>query len=121
VYCPSFLPGGFVLQDLEFGEVAGAHKPPQSPGALRAVFTRESPKGRIEFIQGRPGLSVITELRTSSGELLGNTLYDGFVGNLFETAVLARSPDGFTHTISVEGLTTDDLKQIAAAMTLVSP
>jgi len=121
VFCPTFLPEGFVLDDIQFGEVAGAVGPPEGPGALRAVFQRDDPQGKVEFIQGRPGLSEIAGVRSSGQELLGDTAYDGFQASLFERAILARSPDGFTHKIAVERLSTEELQQIAAAMSPVSP
>ncbi len=121
VFCPTFLPEGFTLDDIQFGEVAGAVGPPKGPGALRAVFKRDDPQGQVEFIQGRPGLSEIAGVRASGQELLGDTAYDGFQGNLFERAILARSPDGFTHKIAVEEVSTEELQQIAAAMSPVSP
>ncbi|MDP2949324.1 MAG: hypothetical protein Q8P22_07285, partial [Chloroflexota bacterium] len=121
VFCPTFLPEGFTLDDIQFGEVAGAVGPPDGPGALRAVFKRDDPEGKVEFIQGRPGLSAISEPQTSGQKLLGEASYDGFQGSLFERAILARSPDGFTHKIAVERVSTEELQQIAAAMSPVSP
>ncbi len=114
VYCPTFLPQGFILEDIEFGRVPDA--PPQSEGAVRAVFRRDQPNAQVELVQGRPGLSAIAEFQTSGQELIGETAYDGFTANLFEAGVLARSPDGFTHKIAADGLTTNDIIQIAAGM-----
>ena len=86
VYCPTFLPEGFVLEDIEFGQLADA--PQGGEGAVRAVFQRDDPKAQVELVQGRPGLSVVTEFQTSGQDLIGETAYDGFAGNLFETGVL---------------------------------
>lgn len=119
VYCPTFLPEGFVLEEVEFGRVADA--PPEGEGAVQAVFQRDEPKAQVEFVQGRPGLSAIAEFQTSGQDLIGESAYDGFLGNLFEAGVLARSPDGFTHKVAAEGLTTNEVIQIAAAMRAVAP
>jgi len=121
VYCPTFLPSGFVLQDVHFEETAQPGTPIPGPGTVVAIFRRQSPKASIQFVQGRPSLSVITEVRTSSEDQLGETAYDGFQGNLFAKGVLARSPDGFTHVISADGLTADELQQVAAAMQPLVP
>ena len=119
VYCPTFLPEGFVLEEIDFGQVAAA--PKEGEGAVVAVFRRDDPKGQVELVQGRPGLSAVTEFQTSGQDLIGETAYSDFAGNLFETGVLARSPDGFTHKIAVQGLTTNEIIQIAAGMRAVVP
>jgi hypothetical protein len=64
---------------------------------------------------------VVTEFQTSGQDLIGETAYSDFEGNLFETGVLARSPDGFTHKIAIQNLTTNDIIQIAAGMRAVIP
>ena len=121
IYCPTFLPAGFALEDVHFEEVAEAGTPVPGPGIVVATFQRENPKASIQFVQGRPALSLVTELRTSSEGEPTDTPYDGFEGSLFDKGVLARSPDGFTHVISVDGLTAEDLQQVAAGMQAVVP
>jgi len=121
VYCPMFLPDGFALEDVHFEETAQPGTPVPGPGAVVATFKRESPKASVQFVQGRPALSVITDVRTSSEAEPTDTAYDGFDGSLFDKGVLARSPDGFTHVISSDGLTAEDLRQIAAEMKPVVP
>ncbi len=121
VYCPTFLPAGFALEDVHFEETTQPGTPVPGPGAVVATFTRASPKGSIELVQGRPDLSVITDVRTSSEGQPGETAYDGFQGNIFAKGVLARSPDGYTHVILADGLTADELQQVAAGMAAVAP
>lgn len=121
VYCPTFLPAGFALEDVHFEETVQPGTPVPGPGSVVATFQRESPQARIQFVQGRPALSVITDIRTSSEGEPSDTSYDGFRGSLFDKGVLARSPDGFTHVISADGLTADELQQVAAEMQAVAP
>jgi len=121
VYCPTFLPAGFTLEDVHFEETAQPGTSIPGPGTVVATFKRESPKASIQFVQGQPELSVITDMRTSSESEPSDTPYDGFEGSLFDKGVLARSPDGFTHAISADGLTADDLQQTAAGMQPVVP
>lgn len=119
VYCPTFLPAGFVLEDVHFEETNEPGTPVPGPGVVVATFKRQSPKASVQFVQGRPPLSVIAEARTSSEGQPEETAYDGFQGSIFGKGVLARSPDGFTHLISADGLTKDELQQVAAAMQAV--
>jgi len=121
VYCPTFLPAGFALEDVHFEETVQPGTPVPGPGSVVATFKRESPEASLEFVQGRPALSVITDVRTSSEGEPTDTPYGGFEASLFDKGVLARSPDGFTHVISADGLTADDLQQIAAGMQAVVP
>ena len=121
VYCPTFLPAGFALEDVRFKLSVQPGTPVPGPGSVVAMFTRKSPEASIQFVQGRPELSAVTDLRTSSEGEPSDTRYDGFDGSLFDEGVLARSPDGFTHIISAEGLTADELRQIAAGMQAVAP
>jgi hypothetical protein len=121
VYCPTFLPAGFVLEDVHFEETTEPSTPVTGPGTVVAIFKRQSPKASIRFVQGRPGLSVITEMRTSSEGQPAEAAYDGFQANVFTKGVLARSPDGFTHVIFADGLTADELRQVAAAMQPLTP
>ena len=121
VYCPTFLPAGFDLEDVNFEETVQPGTPVPGPGSVIATFKRESPEASLQFVQGRPALSVITDVRTSSEGEPTDTPYDDFEASLFDKGVLARSPDGFTHVISADGLTTDDLQQIAAGMQAVVP
>ena len=121
VYCPTFLPPGFAPENVRFELSAQPGTPVPGPGSVVATFQRASPKASIQFVQGRPALSIVTELRTSSEGEPTDTPYDGFEGSLFDKGVLARSPDGFTHVISADGLTADELRQIAAGMQVVAP
>jgi hypothetical protein len=121
VYCPTFLPAGFALEDVRFEETLQSGTPIPGPGAVIATFRRDTPAASLRFVQGRPSLSEITDVRTSSEGEPTDTAYDGFEGSLFDKGVLARSPDGFTHIISAAGLTVDDLQQIAAGMQAVVP
>ena len=121
VYCPTFLPAGFILEDVHFEETTEPGTPTPGPGIVVAIFKRQSPKASIRFVQGRPGLSVITEMRTSSEGQPTEAAYDGFQANVFAKGVLARSPDGFTHVVFADGLTADELRQVAAAMQPVTP
>jgi hypothetical protein len=121
VYCPTFLPAGFALEDVHFEETVQPGTPVPGPGSVIATFKRESPEASLQFVQGRPALSVITDVRTSSEGEPTDTPYDDFDASLFDQGALARSPDGFTHVISADGLTTDDLQQIAAGMQAVVP
>jgi hypothetical protein len=121
VYCPTFLPAGFALEDVQFEETVQPGTPVPGPGSVIATFKRESPEASLQFVQGRPALSVITDVRTSSEGEPTDTPYDDFEASLFDKGVLARSPDGFTHVISADGLTTEDLQQIAAGMQAVVP
>ena len=121
VYCPTFLPAGFALEDVRFEQTPQSGTPVPGPGAVIATFRRDSPQASVRLVQGRPALSDITDVRTSSGGEPADTAYDGFDGSLFDKGVLARSPDGFIHIISADGLTADDLQQIAAGMQAVAP
>ena len=121
VYCPTFLPAGFVLEDVQFEESIQPGTPVPGPGSVIATFKRNDPDASLEFVEGRPALSVITDVRTSSEGQPADTSYDGFEGSLFAKGVLARSPDGYTHVISAEGLTAEELQQIAAEMQAVAP
>jgi hypothetical protein len=121
VYCPTFLPPGFALEDVRFEQTPQSGTPVPGPGAVIATFRRDSPQASVRLVQGRPALSDITDVRTSSGGQPADTAYDGFDGSLFDKGVLARSPDGFTHIISADGLTADDLQQVAAGMQAVAP
>ena len=121
VYCPTFLPAGFTLEDVRFEETVQPGTSIPGPGTVVATFKRESPKASIQFVQGQPELSVITDMRTSSESEPSEGPYDGFQASLFDKGVLARSPDGFTHAISADGLTADDLQQTAAGMQPVVP
>ena len=121
VYCPTFLPAGFVLEDVQFEESIQPGTPVPGPGSVVATFKRNDPEASLEFVQGRPALSVITDVRTSSEGQPTDTSYDGFEGSLFARGVLARSPDGYTHVISAEGLTAEELQQISAGMQPVAP
>lgn len=121
VYCPTFLPDGFALEDVHFEETSQPGTPIPSPGSVVATFKRDSPEASIEFVQGRPALSIITDVRTSSEGQPAETSYGGFDGSLFDKGVLARSPDGFTHVIAADGLTADELQQIAAGMRALVP
>jgi hypothetical protein len=106
---------------VHFEEAVQPGTPVPGPGSVVATFKRDSPDASLEFVQGRPALSVITDVRTSSEGQPTDTPYDGFDGSLFDKGVLARSPDGFTHVVSADGLTADELKQIAAGMQAVAP
>ena len=121
IYCPTFLPAGFALQDVHFEETVQSGTPIPGPGSIVATFKRDSPKASVEFVQGRPALSVITDVRTSSEGEPADTSYGGVEASLFDKGVLARSPDGFTHVISADGLTADELRQIAAGMQPLVP
>jgi hypothetical protein len=121
VYCPTFLPAGFTLEDVHFEETVQPGTPVLGPGTVVATFMRESPKASLRFVQGRPELSLITDLRTSSEGEPTDTPYGDFEASLFEKGVLARSPDGYTHVILAEGLTADELGEIAAGMQAVAP
>ena len=121
VYCPTFLPAAFALEEVHFEETVQPATPVPGPGSVVATFKRGSPAASVQFVQGRPALSVITDVRTSSEGEPADIDYDGFDGSLFDKGVLARSPDGFTHVISSDGLTRDDLRQIAAGMRAVAP
>ena len=121
VYCPTFLPADFALEDVHFEEATEPGTPVPGPGTVVATFKRGSPKASIQFVQGRPALDVITELRTSSEGQPVDGPYDGFTGSIFEKGALARSPDGFTHVILADGLTADELEQITAGMQAVVP
>jgi len=121
VYCPTFLPAGFALENVRFQLGVEPGTPAPGPGTVVAAFQRESPKASIQFVQGRPSLSLVTELRTSSQGQPADTPYDGFEGSLFDKGVLARSPDGYTHVILADGLTAEELRQTAASMEAVVP
>jgi len=121
VYCPTFLPAGFVLEEIHFEETVQPGTPIPGPGSVIATFERDDPDASIQFIQGRPALSVITDVRASSEGEPADTLYADFEASLFEKGVLARSPDGYTHVIVADGLTPDELKQTAAGMEPVVP
>ena len=66
VYCPTFLPAGFAPEDVRFQLGVQPGTPAPGPGSVVAMFKRENPKASLQFVQGRPPLSVITDLRTSS-------------------------------------------------------
>jgi len=121
VYCPTLLPAGFTLNDVHFEETSQSGTPIPGPGTVVASFQRASPNTSIQFIQGRPDLSVVTDLRASSKSPPVDGSYDGFQASLFDKGALARSPDGYTHVITAEGLTADELRQIAAGMQAVAP
>jgi hypothetical protein len=121
VYCPTSLPDGLVLEDVHFEESVEPDVSEPGPGTVVATFMRESPKASIRFVQGRPDLSVITNVRTSSEGQPTEGPYDGFQASLFDKGVLARSPDGYTHVILADGLTPEELHQTAASMQAVVP
>jgi len=121
VYCPTFLPAGFALEDVRFKLSVQPDTSAPGPGSVVAMFKRESPKASIQFVQGRPELSVITDVRTSSQGEPTEGPYDGFQASLFDKGVLARSPDGYTHVILADGLTGEELRQTAAGMQALVP
>jgi len=121
VYCPTFLPAGFGLEDVRFEEAVQPGTPVPGPGSVVATFKRDSPEASLQFVQGRPPLSVITDVRTSSEGEPTDTSYGGVEASLFDKGVLARSPDGFTHVISADGLTADEIRQIASGMQPLVP
>ena len=121
VYCPTFLPAGFALEDVRFKLSVQPGTPIPGPGTVVAIFQRGSPKASIQFVQGRPELSVVTDVRTSSENQPVDGPYDGFQASLFDKGALARSPDGYTHVILADGLTADELRQVAAGMQAVAP
>jgi hypothetical protein len=121
VYCPTFLPADFALEDIHFEETVQPGTPIPGPGSVIATFKRDGPDASVQFVQGRPALSVITDVRASSEGEPTDTLYADFQASLFEKGVLARSPDGYTHVIIADGLTADELNQTAAGMRPVVP
>lgn len=121
VYCPTFLPAGFVLEGVHFEESVQPGTPIPGPGSVIATFKRNDPDAAIQFVQGRPELSVITDVRTSSEGEPADTSYGDFEASLFEKGILGRSPDGYTHIIIADGLSTDELAEIAAGMEPVVP
>jgi hypothetical protein len=121
VYCPTFLPAGFALEDVRFQLSVQPDTSTPGPGSVVAMFKRDNPKASLQFVQGRPELSVITDVRTSSEGEPTEGPYDGFQASLFDKGVLARSPDGYTHVILADGLTAEELHQTAAGMQAVVP
>ena len=129
VYCPTFLPEGYEVEEIIYGlDISGA-APEAGVGAMQAQFVNAQTGGRITFVQGLPGLSVLTSAIRDSEEL-GDIPYDDFAAKLFRSpsetpgelflAVLGSS-DEITHWIEATGPSEDEMRQIAAGMQPVSP
>lgn len=109
LYCPTYVPDGFTFANVELEKPQG-----NLTGALmaRATFRRDEPPGEIQFLQGQPGLAMLTEL-VRGKEVLDIVAYSDTPANLFEDSVLARSSEGYTQIITVGGVSTDELRRIA--------
>jgi hypothetical protein len=124
VYCPTFLPDGYELEEIAYGlDVAGA-APDGGVGAMEAVFSNAESGGRIRFVQGLPGLSALTS-GVRGGEVLGNVPYDDLEATMSRSApeapgapflAVLTSDANITHWIEAAGPTEDEVRQIAAGM-----
>jgi hypothetical protein len=66
VYCPTFLPEGFALEDVRLEQTPQSGTPVPGPGAVIATFRRDSPQASVRLVQGgRP--SPTSPMQTSSG------------------------------------------------------
>lgn len=127
VYCPTFLPDGYELDDIVYGlDIAGA-APEGGMGAVQAQFVNPETGDSITFIQGLPGLSALTS-GIRGGEALAETPYGDFQAELFESApeapgtpflAVLGSSDDITHWIEAIGPSQDETRQVAAGMRLV--
>ena len=126
VYCPTFLPAGLTLEDVGYSPEDVTHGP-----TVGGAFTSSAPEVRVDFVQGGPlPLSLLTTgIRFGGGGPSGTMVpYADFDVELWlpgepgmAVAVLGQSPDGATHWMVAQGLTEDELKEIAASMRPVSP
>jgi hypothetical protein len=140
VYCPTFLPEGFALEEISFLPLRFA--PGVTPsadeagsGVLDATFTDPVSGASVMLAQGSLGLSFVSSLiemaeqegldpqTVAYGELEGSlyapltALANSGVGS-FLIAVL---PDGTAHVLQTEGIDVETAMEIAAGMRPVSP
>jgi len=112
LYCPTYLPEGFALTDIKSDLPVVSST---EAGVTRAVFSRAEPAAEVMLVQGRPAFTELTEL-VRGKEPLEVVPYSDFPADLFAAVALARSPDGYTHIIIIEDLSTEELTRIAAGM-----
>ena len=120
VYCPTALPAGFKLGKMEV-EPADEGTSAIRADKLSAVFERADPPASLSLLQGKLSLEELAEFRDRDSQLSGATAYGDFEAFFFPDIVLGRSADGFSHRITVEGLTQEELVEIAAGMRPVAP
>ncbi len=140
LYCPTFLPEGFALEEIAFlplrfapGVTPSADE--AAAGVLDATFTDPDSGASVMLSQGGLGLSFVRSLiemaqqegvtpqTTAYGEMEGSlnaplmALASSVVGGL----VIANLDDGTTHVLQTEGVDVETVKEIAAGMRPVFP
>ena len=120
VYCPTALPAGFKLGKIDIGP-ADEGTTAIRADKLSADFERADPPASLSLLQGRLSVQELAEFRDRGSELSGATAYGDFEAFFFPDMVLGRSADGFSHRITMEGLTQAELVEIAAGMRPVTP
>jgi hypothetical protein len=126
VYCPTFLPAGLTLEDVGYSPEDVTHGP-----TVGGAFANSALGVRVEFVQGEalPLSLLTTGVRFGGGGPSGTMIpYGDFLAELWlpgepgmALAVLGESPDGVTHWMVAQGLTEDELREIAASLRPVSP
>jgi hypothetical protein len=126
VYCPTFLPEGYALEDISYGLDLWGAVPAAGVGAMEARFVNAETGGRITFVQGTPGLSALTS-GVRGGEALGDIPYgdSGLAARLSQSpldvpdgpffGVMASSGE-HTHWIEAVGTSEEETRSIAAGM-----
>lgn len=120
VFCPTFLPEGFELEELRAGLIEfapGAATPPPGewPGEVDATFTNPEEGASVRLMQGSLGVSLgaaITRLASQQGIEPETTAFGDLEGTLY--APLTRPPAGTQSPFSAE-------VSLGAAMTAVGP
>jgi len=120
VFCPTFLPEGFELEELRAGLIEfapGAATPPpgQWPGEVDATFRNPEEGASVRLMQGSLGVSLgaaITRLASQQGIGAETTAFGDLEGTLY--APLTRPPAGTQNPFSAE-------VSLGAAMTAVGP
>jgi hypothetical protein len=120
VFCPTFLPEGFELEELtaglfEFAPGAATPPPDQWPGEVDATFTNPEEGASVRLMQGNLGVSLgasITRLASQQGIAPETTPFGELEGTLY--APLTRPPAGTQSPFSAD-------VSLGAALTAVAP
>jgi DNA-binding CsgD family transcriptional regulator len=135
VYCPSFLPAGFELTNLNYdvSKYPRDSAAPPGSGMVFAVFSSPSTGARLRISQGQLGNDLFPQWKTYPPPLsmplrLANeieaTFYPAYVepGVGTQPAVIrGLSPSGKQMVLDAEGLDTDTMTAIGQGMIRVSP
>ncbi len=130
VYCPTFLPPGLTFRGAEYG--AGVWVAVTAPTTLEATFVDETGTARVRFIQGYVDLASMlpwfssTGVTIAYGDDLQAELWEAQPFALFAEGepmlvAVATASDGSVHWVDVQGLSEEDLRQMAASMKPLTP